>query len=61
MPQPEKIVLIPWDAESEEHVERMRLQRVACGWRADEVQQWAKKQRDGTRIMYWMVGLSWHI
>ncbi|KAI1324008.1 hypothetical protein F5Y16DRAFT_412275 [Xylariaceae sp. FL0255] len=50
-----KIELIPWDHLSVNHVERMYDQRIACGWRADEVQSWVKDAKKGGRIFYWAV------
>jgi len=49
----EKIVLIPWDATSDEQYQRMYDQRVACGWRADELPEWKEKQIKGTKFLYW--------
>lgn len=51
-----KVYLVPWDAADPAHFERMQAQRVACGWRADEVGEWADKQAAGTKVMYWVVG-----
>ena len=53
----EKIELVPWDASSEEHVKRMFDQRVACGWKEDEVEEWRGRQTNGTRFMYWIVSI----
>lgn len=50
-----KIVLIPWDWESEEQCERLRLHRVACGWKADKVPTWRECQREGTMNLHWAV------
>ncbi|KAI0014457.1 hypothetical protein F4779DRAFT_559910 [Xylariaceae sp. FL0662B] len=50
-----KIELFPWDHSSPEHVERMYDQRVACGWRADEVPSWIESAKKGGRIFYWIV------
>lgn len=51
-----KIELIPWDCESDEHVERMYQQRIACGWRSDEVhKQWVDLTRAGEKMLYWAV------
>lgn len=57
-----RIDLIPWDFTSEEHQTRMYLQRLACGWRSDEIQQWVELGRDGAKTLYWIVsnvGQSW--
>ncbi|KAI1461290.1 hypothetical protein F4805DRAFT_277499 [Annulohypoxylon moriforme] len=50
-----KIELIPWDHSSPEHVQRMYDQRVACGWRADEVPQWVDASKKGEKLFYWAV------
>lgn len=49
------IELVPWDFESKEHTERMFDQRVSCGWRSDEVEEWTRLCRAGTKCMYWAV------
>lgn len=50
-----RIDLIPWDFNSEEHQQRMYLQRLACGWRSDEIQKWAELGRAGKKTLYWIV------
>lgn len=50
-----KIELIPWDPSSPEHVQRMYDQRVACGWRADEIPQWVDAAKKGEKLFYWAV------
>lgn len=49
------VVLIPWDPESAEHCERLRLQRVACGWKMDKIEVWREKQREGKMSIHWAV------
>ncbi|KAI1342391.1 hypothetical protein F5Y15DRAFT_372578 [Xylariaceae sp. FL0016] len=49
------IELIPWDHMSQEHVKRMYEQRVACGWRADEIESWVEFAKRGGRIFYWAI------
>ncbi|GJC77902.1 hypothetical protein ColLi_00740 [Colletotrichum liriopes] len=49
-----RVKLIPWDARSDGHVRRMYDQRVACGWRADEVREWKDRQLKGTKFMWWI-------
>ena len=51
-----KLTLIPWDYESEQHAERMVAQRIACGWRSDEVELWRDLGRKGIKEYYWIVG-----
>ncbi|KAJ9136483.1 hypothetical protein NKR23_g9851 [Pleurostoma richardsiae] len=55
MSSPQKIELIPWDHTSGEHAERMYAQRLACGWRSDEVQKWRDLTAKGTKMLYWAV------
>ncbi|KAI0489892.1 hypothetical protein F4859DRAFT_171006 [Xylaria cf. heliscus] len=50
-----KIEIIPWDHSSPEHVNCMYNQRVACGWRADEVPEWVECAKRGGRMFYWAV------
>ncbi|KAG8166571.1 hypothetical protein KVR01_002260 [Diaporthe batatas] len=50
-----RIDLIPWDFSSEEHQQRMYLQRVACGWRSDEIQRWVELGKAGQKTLYWVL------
>ncbi|KAK7748607.1 hypothetical protein SLS53_000627 [Cytospora paraplurivora] len=50
-----RVELVPWDFDSQEHQERMYLQRLACGWRSEEVQKWAELGRAATKTLYWIV------
>ncbi|KFX95135.1 hypothetical protein V490_03999 [Pseudogymnoascus sp. VKM F-3557] len=49
------LTLIPWDPESEEHRDRLYVQRVACGWKYDRIDKWCKRQRDGSMSIHWVV------
>lgn len=49
------ISLVPWDPDSPDHVERLRQQRKACGWKVEKVPDWQKIQRDGKLAFYWIV------
>ena len=49
------VELIPWDAQSESHVERLRQQRLACGWRAESVDEWRQKQLEKKKALHWIV------
>ncbi|KAI0474109.1 hypothetical protein GGR56DRAFT_650329 [Xylariaceae sp. FL0804] len=49
------LFLIPWDPDSPDHVERMRLQRVACGWNVDQVGKWREQQKRGDIGLHWIV------
>lgn len=33
----------------------MYLQRLACGWRSDEVQRWVELGKAGQKTLYWVV------
>ncbi|KAI8959006.1 hypothetical protein F5Y11DRAFT_334428 [Daldinia sp. FL1419] len=50
-----KVELLPWDHSNPDHVERMYDQRVACGWRANEVQSWVEAAQKGGKIFYWVI------
>lgn len=50
-----KLQLIPWDGTSQDHVERMFDQRVACGWKSEEVEQWPEMSAKGMKALYWIV------
>ncbi|KAI3332127.1 hypothetical protein HD806DRAFT_518932 [Xylariaceae sp. AK1471] len=50
-----KVEIIPWDHLNPEHVQRMYDQRLACGWRADEVPEWAESAKRGGKMFYWTV------
>ncbi|KAI1325771.1 hypothetical protein F5Y16DRAFT_377144 [Xylariaceae sp. FL0255] len=49
-----KINLIPWDYQSEAHIERMVAQRKVCGWGANEVRSWAERAETGLKTMFWV-------
>ncbi|KAF4960741.1 hypothetical protein FSARC_10370 [Fusarium sarcochroum] len=49
-----KTVLIPWDPTSETHFQRMYDQRVACGWRHEEVEEWKNKMLKNEKFLYWI-------
>jgi len=49
------IRLIPWDPESLAHVERLRQQRIACGWKENLVKKWRSLHREGKVGMHWIV------
>ncbi|CAG9954412.1 unnamed protein product [Clonostachys rosea f. rosea IK726] len=51
-----KVELIPWDPESPDHIARLVVHREECGWHAEKVaNEWADKQRAGTKCIYWIV------
>jgi len=52
------VTLVPWDPESAEHRERLYQQRVACGWKIDEVENWRLLQRRGLINLWWVVFLA---
>ncbi|KAF3026868.1 hypothetical protein E8E14_015056 [Neopestalotiopsis sp. 37M] len=49
-----KVQLIPWDHASEEQVTRLYEQRVACGWRSDEIPLYIESAKRGGRVFYWI-------
>lgn len=53
-----KVVLVPWDPDSREHVGRLFAQRVACGWKSELVEsKWTALQRTGEMAIVWVVSL----
>ncbi|TPX11973.1 uncharacterized protein E0L32_007276 [Thyridium curvatum] len=48
------IDLIPWDHDSAEHHARLLAQRKACGWRTDEMDEWGRLSREGSKTFYWI-------
>ena len=57
---PNPVYLIPWDPDSQEHVDRMKLQRIACGWKVDQVDAWRETQRNGQSGLHWVVSACTH-
>jgi hypothetical protein len=55
---PSKLDLIPWDYNSPDHVERAYLQRVACGWRSEEIPDWIEKCKKGVMNVYFLVSVD---
>lgn len=50
------IELIAWDANSQQHIERLQSQREQCGWSRDKVAGlWRDGQLKGTKVLYWIV------
>ncbi|KAL2670504.1 hypothetical protein Neosp_014292 [[Neocosmospora] mangrovei] len=49
-----KTALIPWDPSNEAHFKRMHDQRVACGWRYEEVEEWRSKMLKSKKFLYWI-------
>ncbi|KAI1377686.1 hypothetical protein F4677DRAFT_45040 [Hypoxylon crocopeplum] len=50
-----KVELVPWDHLSQEHTQRMYDQRVACGWRVEEVPSWVESAKKGRKMFYWVL------
>jgi GNAT superfamily N-acetyltransferase len=51
-----QVILIPWDPDSEEHVQRLYDQRVACGWKSHFVEEkWRHLQRQSKMAIHWVV------
>lgn len=50
------IKLVPWDPESDSHIQRLVEQRKACGWAAEQVPQlWRDAHLAGTKCIWWIV------
>lgn len=49
------LILIPWDPDSPEHVDRLVQQRIACGWKREYVENWQDQQREGKIGLHWVV------
>ncbi|RSL73887.1 hypothetical protein CEP54_000296 [Fusarium duplospermum] len=50
-----KTALIPWDPSNGAHFKRMYDQRVACGWRYEEVEEWRSKMLKSQKFLYWII------
>jgi len=48
------IKLIPWDPLSLAQFQRLRQQRLACGWGADRVELWQHQQLLNQKALYWI-------
>ncbi|KAI1081616.1 hypothetical protein F5B20DRAFT_49623 [Whalleya microplaca] len=48
------VELIPWDHRSDEHVDRMVLQRRECGWFAEDVPEWKERSETGHKSLFWV-------
>ncbi|ETS73529.1 hypothetical protein PFICI_14475 [Pestalotiopsis fici W106-1] len=57
----QSIALIPWDPDSTAHVERLRLQRIACGWKIAKVDEWKDLQQSGKIGMHWIALTPSHL
>ncbi|KAE9377562.1 hypothetical protein N431DRAFT_163628 [Stipitochalara longipes BDJ] len=49
------IEVIPWDPKSASHVERLRQQRIACGWGVENVDNWRDQQLSQQKLLLWLV------
>ncbi|KAK8009899.1 hypothetical protein PG990_008864 [Apiospora arundinis] len=48
--------MVPWDAESQEHVEMLIKHRLACRWDDDKVAgPWRQAQREGKKCIFWLI------
>jgi hypothetical protein len=55
---PTAVQLIPWDPDSPDHLQRLVLQRLACGWDNDYVTtKWRDLQRKGSKSIQWIVSI----
>ncbi|KAF7561705.1 hypothetical protein G7046_g2435 [Stylonectria norvegica] len=50
----DKVKLIPWNPTDEQHFQRLYDQRVACGWRFDDVGEWKDKMLKGEKFLFWI-------
>ncbi|KAL5624667.1 hypothetical protein BROUX41_004727 [Berkeleyomyces rouxiae] len=50
-----KVQLVPYDAESETHRQRLYDQRVACGWGEESIDEWTRMQLSGDKTIFWVV------
>jgi hypothetical protein len=55
-----EVILVAWDPESPEHVDRLYQQRVACGWEEEEVEGWRNLQQSGEKTVQWVVRRTHH-
>lgn len=53
-----QILLVPYDADSPEHVQRLVEQRIACGWEHESVPQCTAAHRTGELTLQWAVSKS---
>ncbi|CAG8939415.1 unnamed protein product [Penicillium salamii] len=54
-----KLVLIPWDAESQAHRDWLVRQRVECGWHKEQVEtKWKDQQLKGQKCIFWIEKLE---
>ncbi|KAL3424901.1 hypothetical protein PVAG01_04182 [Phlyctema vagabunda] len=51
----QQVTLIPWDPESQSHIDRLFQQRIACGWHEDKISEWREKQRQGKKTLQWII------
>lgn len=49
------VTLVPWDPDSKEHVDRLFNQRIACGWKSNQVEKWRGLQKEGKIAISWVV------
>ncbi|KAJ5130545.1 uncharacterized protein N7515_006584 [Penicillium bovifimosum] len=50
-----KVVLFPWDPESDIHRKRLVEQRVECSWHREKVEkEWRDQQVRGDKCIYWI-------
>ncbi|GAA95026.1 uncharacterized protein L969DRAFT_51749 [Mixia osmundae IAM 14324] len=49
-----RVELHAWDAHSDDHIERLRLQRLACGWGEASLPRWQRWTDEGRMLMFWV-------
>lgn len=55
--QSDKLRFVPFDGKSEDHAKVLYLQRVACGWNEDLIEEWTEAHEAGSKGIYWLVSL----
>ncbi|PKS08972.1 hypothetical protein jhhlp_003585 [Lomentospora prolificans] len=52
--QSDKLRFVPFDGKSEDHAKVLYLQRVACGWNEDLIEEWTEAHEAGSKGIYWL-------
>ncbi|PVH75198.1 hypothetical protein DL98DRAFT_466739 [Cadophora sp. DSE1049] len=47
--------VIPWDPTSKQQFERLRQQRISCGWGEENVSNWRNQQLAGQKVLLWLL------
>ncbi|KAL2068521.1 hypothetical protein VTL71DRAFT_14858 [Oculimacula yallundae] len=49
------ILAVPWDPTSPTHVERLRQQRISCGWGVENIPTWRTEHLAGQKLILWLI------